>query len=91
MLAEHQPATISRMWWDVSNAPRPPSPLLDLPLGPVKPGHYGQVVRTARSCTGLRRAGQQMRAETGAARCVEDQRDGPVSFLASFMFVHRRR
>ena len=38
----------SGMWWDVSTAPSPAQaavPLLDLALGPVKPGHYGELVR----------------------------------------------
>ncbi|WP_433136341.1 SDR family NAD(P)-dependent oxidoreductase [Actinomadura nitritigenes] len=38
----------SGMWWDVSDAPSPADaavPLLDLAVGPVDPGHYGQLVR----------------------------------------------
>lgn len=38
----------SGMWWDVSNALSPAQAavaLLDLALGPVNPGHYGQLVR----------------------------------------------
>ncbi|GII53380.1 carbonyl reductase [Planotetraspora thailandica] len=38
----------SGMWWDVSDARSPADaavPLLDLALGPVAPGHYGQLVR----------------------------------------------
>jgi hypothetical protein len=41
-------APTSAMWWDVSSAPSPAQaavPLLDLALGPVKPGHYGELVR----------------------------------------------
>jgi NAD(P)-dependent dehydrogenase (short-subunit alcohol dehydrogenase family) len=36
------------MWWDVSRAASPAQaavPLLDLALEPVKPGHYGELVR----------------------------------------------
>jgi hypothetical protein len=38
----------SALWWDVSDAPSPAEaavPLLDLALGPVIAGHYGQLVR----------------------------------------------
>ena len=38
----------SAMWWDVSGAPSPADAapaLLDLALQPVKPGHYGELVR----------------------------------------------
>jgi NAD(P)-dependent dehydrogenase (short-subunit alcohol dehydrogenase family) len=38
----------SAMWWDVSSAPVPAEAavaLLDLALEPVKPGHYGELVR----------------------------------------------
>jgi NAD(P)-dependent dehydrogenase (short-subunit alcohol dehydrogenase family) len=38
----------SAMWWDVSSAPTPAQAavaLLDLALEPVRPGHYGQLVR----------------------------------------------
>ncbi|MEV4392937.1 SDR family NAD(P)-dependent oxidoreductase [Nonomuraea sp. NPDC049607] len=38
----------SGLWWDVSGAPSPERaavPLLDLALGPVDPGHYGELVR----------------------------------------------
>jgi NAD(P)-dependent dehydrogenase (short-subunit alcohol dehydrogenase family) len=38
----------SAMWWDVSSAPVPAEAavaLLDLVLEPVKPGHYGELVR----------------------------------------------
>ncbi|HEY1701734.1 MAG TPA: SDR family NAD(P)-dependent oxidoreductase [Trebonia sp.] len=38
----------SGMWWDVSDAPTPAQaavPLLELALGPVVPGHYGELVR----------------------------------------------
>ena len=38
----------SAMWWDVSDAPSPAEAavaLLDLALDPVRPGHYGELVR----------------------------------------------
>lgn len=38
----------SAIWWDVSDAPSPAQaavPLLDLALGPVVPGHYGELIR----------------------------------------------
>ncbi|NIH83662.1 SDR family NAD(P)-dependent oxidoreductase [Amycolatopsis granulosa] len=38
----------SSLWWDVSDAPTPAQaavPLLDLALEPVKPEHYGELVR----------------------------------------------
>ena len=38
----------SAMWWDVSSAPSPADAapaLLDLALQPVRPGHYGELVR----------------------------------------------
>jgi hypothetical protein len=38
----------SAEWWDVSDAPSPAQAavaLLDLALGPVTPGHYGQLIR----------------------------------------------
>lgn len=38
----------SALWWDVSDAPSPAraaQALLDLALNPVKPGHYGELVR----------------------------------------------
>jgi hypothetical protein len=38
----------SALWWDVSSAPSPADTapaLLDLALQPVKPGHYGELVR----------------------------------------------
>ncbi|MFI9595439.1 hypothetical protein [Nonomuraea sp. NPDC052265] len=41
----------SGLWWDVSGAPSPEQaavPLLDLALGPVDPGHYGELVRFGR-------------------------------------------
>lgn len=41
----------SALWWDVSAAPAPAEaagPLLDLALGPVDPGHYGELVRRGR-------------------------------------------
>jgi hypothetical protein len=42
----------SAMWWDVSSAPSPADAapaLLDLALQPVKPGHYGELVRNGRA------------------------------------------
>ncbi|HWG27596.1 hypothetical protein [Actinospica sp.] len=38
----------SAVWWSVSDAPTPAQaaiPLLDLALEPVKPGHYGELIR----------------------------------------------
>lgn len=38
----------SAIWWDVSDAPSPAEaavPLLDLALGPIVPGHYGELIR----------------------------------------------
>jgi hypothetical protein len=38
----------SGLWWDVSGAPSPAEAavgVLDLVLGPVRDGHYGQLVR----------------------------------------------
>jgi hypothetical protein len=41
----------SAMWWDVSDAPSPARAavaLLDLALGSVAPGHYGQLIRNGK-------------------------------------------
>ncbi|MEU1389100.1 MULTISPECIES: hypothetical protein [unclassified Nonomuraea] len=41
----------SGLWWDVSGAPSPERaavPLLDLALGPVDPGHHGELARFGR-------------------------------------------
>jgi NAD(P)-dependent dehydrogenase (short-subunit alcohol dehydrogenase family) len=40
----------SAVWWNVSDAPTPAQaaiPLLDLALEPIKPGHYGELIRNA--------------------------------------------
>jgi NAD(P)-dependent dehydrogenase (short-subunit alcohol dehydrogenase family) len=42
----------SALWWDVSGAPSPAqaaTALLELALGPVRPGHYGELVRHGRA------------------------------------------